>query len=141
MNAYREQRRTSAEFYTNAIQNVNIASNSMTVANIGNDAALGHALFMVGNATFEHGTLRALRSIADDVHHPAGSTVTDYGDMNVHCRTTSADRHHTNNRLEGLPRADLYNLTSSEGTTSGLSEEEMISAAIAQSFQPTWLQV
>ena len=135
MNAYREQRRTSAEFYTNAIQNVNIASNSMTAANIGNDTTLGHVLFMVGNATFEHGTLRALRSIANDVRHPAGSTVTDYGDMNVHGRTTSADHHHTNNRLEGLPRADLYDLTSSEGTTSGLSEEAMISAAIAQPLQ------
>jgi hypothetical protein len=135
MNVNLEQRHTAAEFYTNAIQNVNIASNSMTAANIGNDAALGQALFMVGNATFEHGTLRALRSIADDVRHPAGSTVTDYGDMDVHGSTTSADRHHTNNRLEGLPRADLYDLTSSEGTTSGLSEEEMISADIAQPLQ------
>jgi hypothetical protein len=142
MNVNHEQWRRSTEFYTNAIQDGNIASNSMTAANIGNDAALGQALFMVGNATFEHGTLWALRSIADDVCHPAGSTFTDYGDMNVHGRTTSsADRRHTNNRLEGLPRADLYNLTSSECTTSGLSEEEMISAAIAQSFQPTWLQV
>jgi hypothetical protein len=50
MNVNREQRRTSAGFYTNAIQNGNIASNSMTAANIGNDAALGQALFMLGNA-------------------------------------------------------------------------------------------
>ena len=114
---------------------VNIASNSMTVANIGNDAGLGQATFMVGNTRFEQGTLRALRSIADDVRHPAGSTFSDYGDLNVHGRTTSADRRHTNNRLEGNSRADLYDLTSSEGTTSGLSEEEMISAAIAQSLQ------
>jgi hypothetical protein len=107
MNANREQRRTSAEIYTNSIQDGNIASNSMTVANIGNDAALGQALFMVGNATFEHGILRALRSIADNVRHPAGSTFSDYGDMNVHGLTTSADRPHTNNRLEGIPCADL----------------------------------
>jgi hypothetical protein len=69
--------------------------------------------------------------LADNVRHPAGSTFSDYGDMNVHGRTTSADRRHTNNRLKGIPRADLYD----EGTTSGLSEEEMISAAIAQSLQ------
>ena len=55
--------------------------------------------------------------------------------MNVHGRTTSANRRHTNNRLDGLPRADLYNLISIKGTASGLSEEEMISAAIAQSLQ------
>jgi hypothetical protein len=121
----------STEFYTNAIQDGNIASNSMTAANIENDAALGQALFMVGNTTFKHGTLQELRSIADDVRHPAGSTFSDYGNINVHGRTTSADRCHTNNRLEGISRADLYNLTSSEGTTSGLTEEEMISASIA----------
>jgi hypothetical protein len=50
MNVNLEQRHTAAEFYTNAIQNVNIASNSMTAAKIGNDDALGQALFMVGNA-------------------------------------------------------------------------------------------
>ena len=64
LESYHEQWRRSTEFYTNAIQDGNIASNSMTAANIGNDAALGQALFMVGNATFEHGTLWALRSIA-----------------------------------------------------------------------------
>jgi hypothetical protein len=51
MNVNHEQWRTSTELYTNAIQDGNIASNSMTAANIGNDAALGQALFMVGNAT------------------------------------------------------------------------------------------
>jgi hypothetical protein len=135
MNVNREQRHTSADFYTNSIQDGNTASNSMTVANIGNDAAMGQALFMVGNTRFEHGTLRALRSIVDNMRHPAGSTFSDYGDLNVHGRTTSADRRHTNNRLEGNSRADLYNLTFSKGTTSGLSEEEMISVAIAQSLQ------
>ena len=69
------------------------------------------------------------------MRHPAGSTFSDYGDMNVHGHTTSADCCHTNIRLEGIPRADLYDLTSSEGTMSGLSEEEMISAAIAQLLQ------
>ena len=135
MNVNCEQQHTSADFYTNSIQDGNIASNSMTVANIGNDAAMGQALFMVGNAAFEHGTLRALRSIVDNMRHPAGSTFSDYGDLNVHGCTTSADRRHTNNRLEGSSRADLYNLTSSKGTTSGLSEEEMISVSIAQSLQ------
>ena len=57
MNMNHEQWRTSAEFYTNAIQDGNIVSKSMTVANIANYAVLGQALFMVGNATFEHGTL------------------------------------------------------------------------------------
>ena len=61
------------------------------------------------------------------MRHPAGSTFSDYGDMNVCC--------HTNNRLEGIPHADLHNLTSSKGTTSGLSEEEKISAAIGQLLQ------
>ena len=65
MNVNREQWCTSTEFYTNAIQDGNIASNSMTAANIEDDAALGQALFVVGNAMFEHGTLRALRSIAN----------------------------------------------------------------------------
>ena len=51
MNVNHEQWWRSTEFYTNAIQDGNIASNSMTAANIGNDAALGQALFMVGNAT------------------------------------------------------------------------------------------
>jgi len=82
----------------------------MTVANIGNDAGLGQATFMVGNTRFEHGTLRALRSIADDVRHPAGSTFSDHGGMNVHGRTTSADCRHTTNRLEGIPCADLLNV-------------------------------
>jgi hypothetical protein len=114
----------------------------VTSVNIGNDAALVQALFMAGNTTFDHGTLRALRSIVDDVRHPAGSTFSNYGDMNVHGRTTSADRCHTNNRLEGLPCAELYNLTSDKCTTSGLSEEEMVSAAIAQSLQaPIMMQL
>ncbi len=64
MNVNCEQQHTSADFYTNSIQDGNIASNSMTVANIGNDSAMGQALFMVGNAAFEHGTLRALRSLS-----------------------------------------------------------------------------
>jgi hypothetical protein len=110
MNVNCEQQHTSADFYTNSIQDGNIASNSMTVANIGNDAAMGQALFMVGNAAFEHGTLRALRSIVNNMRHPAGSTFSDYGDLNVHGLTTSADRCHTNNRLEGNSRADLYDL-------------------------------
>jgi hypothetical protein len=98
-------------------------------------------IVMAGNATFEHGTLRALRYIVVDVRHPAGSTFSNYGDMNVYSRTPSADRHHTNNRLEGLPRADLYNLTSDKCTTSGLSEEEMVSVAIAQSLQAPMMQL
>ncbi len=102
--------------------------------NIGNDAALGQVLFMVGNATFEHGTLCALRSFVNDMHHPAGLTFTKYGDMKVHCRSTSADQQHTNNRMEGCPSAELCNLTLSDvGET--MMEEEMISATIAQSLQ------
>jgi len=44
MNVNREQRRTFAEFYTNAIQDGNIVFNLMTAG----------MMFMVGNATFEH---------------------------------------------------------------------------------------
>jgi hypothetical protein len=51
----------------------------MMAANIRNDTGtLGQALFMVKNATFEHGTLWALRSIADDVCHPVGSIFSEY---------------------------------------------------------------
>ncbi len=134
MNVNREQRLTSAKFYTNAIQDGNIASNAMTATNIGNDAALGWALFMVGNATCEHGTLWALRSFVNDVRHPVGLTFTEYGDMNVHGRSTSADQQHTNNRMEGRPHVELCNLTSSDVGVMML-EEEMISVAVAQSLQ------
>ncbi len=41
--------------------------------------------------------------------------------MNVYGHTTSAVRHHTNNRLEGPPRADLYNLTSNKCAMNGNS--------------------
>jgi hypothetical protein len=89
---------------------------------------------MVGNSTFEHGTLWALRSFVDDVRHPAGLTFTEYGDMNMHGCSTSADQQHTNNRMEGRPRAELCDLTSGDvGET--MSEEEMISVPIAQSLQ------
>jgi hypothetical protein len=81
------------------------------------------------------GTLWALRSVVDNMRDPAGLTLSNYGDMNVHGRTTSADCHYTSNRLEGLPCADLYNLASDKCATSGLSEEEMISAAIVQLLQ------
>jgi hypothetical protein len=51
----------------------------MTAANIGNDTGtLGQVLFMVRNAMFEHGTLWALRFIADDVCHPVGSIFSEY---------------------------------------------------------------
>ena len=138
MNVNCKQRCSSAEFYTNAIKDGNIASN--TVINIGNDVTLGQALIMAGNTPFDHGTLRALRSIVDNVRHPAGSTFSDYGDMNVHGRTTSADCCHTNNRLEGLPCAELYNLTSNECTMSSLSKDEMVSVAIAQLLQTPMMQ-
>ena len=105
---------------------VNIASNSITVANIGNDAGLCQVLFMVGNTTFEHGTLRALRSIADDMRHLARSTFSDHGGMNVHGRTTSADCRHTNNRLEGIPRADLLNMRQFSRTILQLSGKQKI---------------
>jgi len=50
----------------------------MTAANIGNDTGtLGQVLFMVRNATFEHGTLWALMSIGDDVRHPVGSIISE----------------------------------------------------------------
>jgi len=109
VNCEQQHQRMSAEFYTNDIQDGNIVSNMMMAANFGNDAgALGQVLFMVGNVMFKHGTLQALRSmIANDVHHPAGSTFSEYSEMSVHGRTTSADFHYTNNRLEGLPLADL----------------------------------
>jgi hypothetical protein len=134
MNVNSEQWCTSAKIYTNAIQDGNIASNKMMATNIGNDAAFGQALFMVGNATFEYGTLWTLRSFVNDVHHPAGSIFTEYGDMNMHDRSTSADQQHINNRIEGHPCVELCNLTLGDvGVT--MSEEEMISAAIAQLLQ------
>jgi hypothetical protein len=145
MNVNHEHWRTSVDFYMNAIQNSIIASNTMTANNIGNNAAFGQALFMVGNATFDHGTLWALRSFVDDMHHPAGLTFTEYGDMNMHSLFTSADQQHTNNRLEGRPRAELCDLTLIKHALNTLSnggdvgemmrKEEMISAAIAQSLQ------
>jgi hypothetical protein len=52
MNVNCEQQRTSAEFYTNAIQDRNIASNTITATNIENDAALSQVLFMVAKAKF-----------------------------------------------------------------------------------------
>jgi hypothetical protein len=69
MNVNHEQQCTSAKFNTNAIHDGNIASNAMMATNIGNDAALGQALFMVGNAIFRHGKLWALRSFVDDMRH------------------------------------------------------------------------
>ncbi len=133
MNVNHEQRRTSAELCTNTIQVGNIASNTMRATNIGKDAKLGQALFMVGNITFEHGTLWALRSFVDDVRHPAGLAFTEYGDMNVRSHSTSADQQNTNNRMEGCLHAKLCNLTLCDvGKT---MREEMISAAIAQSLQ------
>jgi hypothetical protein len=70
--------------------------------------------------------------------------------MNEHGRSTSADHRHTNNRLEGHPRTDLYDLISNNcpmlGTQSNssssnkgemMTEEEMILAAISQSLQQT----
>ncbi len=139
LNVNREQRRTSAEFYTNAIEDGNIAPNAMTATNIGHDAALSQTLFMVGNSTFEHGTLRALRSFVDDVRHPAGLTIPQYGYMNVHGHSTLADQGHTNIRMEGCSLVELCDLTSGDVGVMML-EEEMISVAIAQLLQaPTML--
>lgn len=150
MNVNREQKRSSAEFYAHAMRSGELSSNTMVASNIENDASLAQALYMVGNAKFENGTLRALRSQVDGVQHLAGSSFTQYGDMNEHGRSTSADRRHTNNGLEGRPRVDLYDLTSNKcpmlGTQSNssssnegetMTEEEMISAAILQSLQQT----
>jgi hypothetical protein len=88
---------------------------------------------MVGKATFEHGTLRALRSFVDDVHHSAVSMFTEYGDMYVDGYSTLADQQHTNNRMEGRPCVELCNLTLGDVGVAML--EEMISAAIAQLLQ------
>ncbi len=84
-------------------------------------------------------------SFVDDVCHPAGLTFTEYGDMNVHGCSTSADWQHTNNRLEGGPHAELCNLTSNKRALNTLSnggdvqemmaEEETISVAIVQLLQ------
>ena len=76
---------------------------------------------MVGNATFDHGTLRALRAKVDGVQHPAGSTFTQHGDLNQHGHTTAADCRNTNTRLRGA-----------EGE---MTEEEMVSEAIARSLR------
>jgi hypothetical protein len=132
------------------MQSGELLSNTMVASNIENDASLAQALYMVENATFENGTLWALRSQVDGVQHLAGSSFTQYGDMNEHGRSTSADCRHTNNRLEGHPCVDLYNLTSNErlmlGTQSNssssneretITEEEMILVAISQSLQQT----
>ena len=121
MNVNREQRRTSAEFYANAMQNGSLAGDANVALNIDNEAALAQSLYMVGNATFDHGTLRALRAKVDGVQHPAGSTFTQHGDLNQHGRTTAADRRNTNNRLRGA-----------EGE---MTEEEMVSEAIARSLR------
>ena len=99
MNVNCVQAHSSAAFYAYAKQSGEIASNSMVASNIENDASLAQSLYMVGNATLEHGTLRALRSQVDGVWHPAGSSFTQYGDMNEHGHTTSANRRHTNNGL------------------------------------------
>ncbi len=148
MNVNPEQKRSSAEFYAHTMRSGELSSNTMVASNIENDASLAQALYMVGNATFENGTLRALRFQVDGVQHLAGSSFTQYGDMNEHGRSTSADRRHTNNGLEGRPCADLYELASNErpmlGTQSNssssnegetMTEEEMISATISQSLQ------
>ena len=82
MNVNCVQAHSSAAFYAYAKQSGEIASNSMVASNIENDASLAQYLYMVGNATLEHGTLRALRSQVDGVRHPAGSSFTQYGDMN-----------------------------------------------------------
>ena len=150
MNVNRVQTHSSAAFYAHSKQSGEIASYSMLARNIENDASLAQSLYMVGNATYEHGTLWALRSQVNGVQHPAGSSFTQYGDMNEHGRTTSADLRHTNNGLEGHPHAYLlYDLTSNKRPMLGsaqsnssrsneretMAEEEMITSAIAQSFQ------
>jgi hypothetical protein len=139
MNVNCEQKRSSAEFYAHAMQSGELSSNTMVASNIENDASMAQALYMVGNAKFENGTPRALRSQVDGVQHLAGSSFTQYGDMNEHGCSTSADCRHTSNGLEGRPRADLYDLTSNKrpmlGTQSNssssnegkmMTEEEMI---------------
>ena len=62
--------------------------------------------------------------------------------MNVHGRTASEDCCHTNNRLEGYPCADLYDLTLNKRAMGALSyggdegetmvEKEIVSGATAQ---------
>ena len=61
MNVNREQRRTFAEFYTNAIQDGNIVFNLMTAG----------MMFMVGNATFEHSMFRELSHALSILHECA----------------------------------------------------------------------
>jgi hypothetical protein len=122
----------------------------MVASNIENDASLAQSLYMVGNATYEHDTLQALRSQVNVVWHLAVSSFTQYGGINEHDRKTSAYCRHTNNGLEGRPCADLlYDLTSNERPMLGsaqsnssrsneretMAEEETIAAAIAQSLQ------
>jgi hypothetical protein len=107
MNVNHEQQRTSAVVYSNLMQNGSRAGNSNVALNIDNEAALTQSLHMVGNSTFDHGTLRALRAQVDAVQHPAGPTFTQYGDLNIHGRTTAADCRNTNNRLQGRALCDL----------------------------------
>jgi hypothetical protein len=73
----------------------------MVMSNIDNEAALAQPLFMVGNATFDHGKLHALQATVNGVKHPAGTTFTEHGDLNQHGRTTSADCCNSNNHLQG----------------------------------------
>jgi hypothetical protein len=70
---------------------------------------------MVGNATFDHGTLRALWATVNGLKHPAGTTSTEHGDLNQHGRITSANCCNTNNHLQGHPHAHLYDLTTVGG--------------------------
>ena len=107
MNVNREQQHTSAEVYSNLMQNGSLAGNSNVALNINNEAALAQSLHMVGNSTFDHGTLRALRAQVDAVQHPAGPIFTRYSDLNIHGRTTAADRRNTNNHLQGCALCDL----------------------------------
>jgi hypothetical protein len=139
MNVNREQQRTSAEFYANAMQNGSLAGNANVVQNIENEAALAQSLFMVGNATFDHGTLRALRAKVDAVQHPAGPTFTRHGDLNIHGRTTAADRRNTNNRLRVHGLCDLESDGGAEQGEGEMTEEEMVSMAIARSLRPSLL--
>ncbi len=137
MNVNHEQRRTSAEVYSNLMQNGSLAGNSNAALNIDNEAALAQSLHMVGNSTFDHGTLRVLRAQVDAVQHPAGPTFTRYGDLNIHGRTTAADRRNTNNHLQGRALCDLE----SDGVAEQgeMTEEEMVSIAIARSLHPALL--
>ena len=97
-------------------------SNPSAAKHICDAGALAQSMHILNNPPPHH-IMNDLRNKVDNIQHPAGPTHTEYADMQVHCRSSTA------------ASAQVYNnnLELSEYIPSSMSEEDMMQQAMVAS--------